>query len=278
MTILNLKPDPSPQGEQSIRRISFQRIIPNLMTLTAIAAGLTSLQFAIDMKWDRAVMALLVALVLDGMDGATARLLKVNSEFGAILDTLSDFLAFGVAPAVVLYTWVLTDSGRIGWMAMIFYTSATALRLARFTVEQKKLPDWHKGFFSGVPSPAGAGLALLPLIFWFHYPSFFRQFSYESPLVGLWIIIVGSLMVSRIPTFSLKAVKIPSNMVMMVMAGVALLLAGFASAPWTTLVIVGLMYMASIPVSVICFRKLQRNHQLDNDLVNELGDLQEDDQ
>jgi CDP-diacylglycerol--serine O-phosphatidyltransferase len=275
MNILNLKPDAS-QADASIRRISFQRIIPNLMTLTAIAAGLTSLQFAIDMKWDHAVMALLVALVLDGMDGATARLLKVNSEFGALLDTLSDFLAFGVAPSVTLYTWVLSDSGRIGWMAMIFYTSATALRLARFNVEQKKLPDWHKGFFSGVPSPAGAGLALLPMIFWFHYPSFFRQFSYESPLVGLWIIVVGSLMVSRIPTFSLKAVKIPSTMVMPVMAGVALLLAAFASAPWSALVVVGLMYLASIPVSVAWFRKLQKNHQLDNDLVQEMGDAQED--
>src|SRR5690606_24579092 len=134
--------------------------------------------------------------------------------------------------SIALYTWVLEESGRIGWIAMIFYTCATGLRLARFNVEQGSKPDWQKGFFSGVPSPAGAGLALMPMLLWFHDPHFFRQFAVASPLVGMWMMAVAALMVSRIPTFSIKTMKVPSKRAMTIMAGTALLLAAFVTVPW----------------------------------------------
>ena len=267
MNIVKLKPAAKEgmKTRNENRLIAFHRIIPNLITLTAMAAGLTSLQLALSDQWDKAVIAVLIALVLDGMDGATARFLKATSDFGVVLDTLSDFLAFGIAPAIILYTWILEESGRIGWVAMIFYVSATALRLARFSVEQKKLPKWQKGFFFGIPSPAGAGLALLPLILWFHYPEFFRQFAFASPLVGMWIIAVAGMMVSRIPTFSLKMVTIPAKMGMTVMACMSLLLAALVNMPWPTLTVVGLVYMASIPFSIAYFRKQKRNHRDDEE-------------
>lgn len=260
--------DPSQSGKR-MRTIVFHRMVPNMITLTAMAAGLTSIQFAINMQWEKAIFAILIALLLDAMDGAMARLLNAASEFGSYLDTLSDFLAFGVSPSIILYIWLLNESGRVGWVAMLFYTSATALRLCRFNVEQKILPDWHKGFFSGIPSPAGAGLALLPLIIWLQYPDFFSRFAHASPLIGMWIIMVGCMMVSRVPTFSIKTISLPANLGMTVMACTALLLAALASAPWPTLTIVGLAYMASIPVAVIHFRKLKKDHQE----LEELEDL-----
>ncbi len=211
------------------------------------------------------MLAILIALVLDGMDGATARLLKATSPFGEMLDTLSDFLAFGIAPAIILYTWILEESGKVGWVAMIFYTSATALRLARFNVELKKTPKWQKGFFSGIPSPAGAGLALLPLIFWFQDPDFFKSYNYASPMVGLWAIIVAGLMVSRIPTFSIKMIKVPAKMGMPVLAFTALLLAALVNLTWPTLTVIGLAYMVSLPFSYMYFNAQKKIHATDND-------------
>ncbi|MDB5491368.1 MAG: pssA, partial [Micavibrio sp.] len=200
----------------------------------------------------------------DVMDGATARLLKATSDFGAQLDSLSDFMAFGVAPSIILYSWILNESGKLGWVAMIFYTSATALRLARFNTEQKLLPKWQTGFFSGVPSPAGAGLALLPMVLWFQDDKFFSQFAYASPLVGLWTICVAMLMVSRVPTFSVKAIKIPAKMGMMIMAGAALLIAALVTMTWQTLTLVGIVYLASIPFSYLRFHKLEKDNHIDN--------------
>jgi CDP-diacylglycerol--serine O-phosphatidyltransferase len=197
-----------------------------------------------------------------------ARLLKADSPFGAMLDTLSDFLAFGVAPSILLYTWVLEESGRIGWMAMIFFTCATALRLARFNVEIGKLPEWHKGFFSGVPTPAGAGLALMPMIVWFHYPHFFSEFSAASPLVGMWMMVIAGLMVSRIPTFSIKTLAFPSKLAMPILACAALVMAMLVSAPWSTLAVMGAVYIASIPFSVMRFHALQKLHENDEDVMD----------
>lgn len=251
-------------GLRPARRIALHRMIPNMMTLTAMAAGLTAIQFGLNGQWEKAILAILLAVVLDGMDGATARLLKATSDFGAQLDSLSDFLAFGVAPSIILYSWILQESGKLGWVAMIFYTSATALRLARFTIEQKILPKWQGGFFSGIPSPAGAGLALLPMILWFQDDQFFRQFAFASPLVGMWTIAVAMMMVSRVPTFSIKAIKIPAKMGMMIMAYAALLIAALVTMPWLTLTVIAVAYIVSIPFSFVRFRKLEKDNHIDN--------------
>lgn len=248
----------------------FHRLIPNLMTLTALAAGLTAIQYAWNEDWERAVLAILVAVILDTMDGAVARLLKATSEFGAQLDSLSDFLAFGVAPSIILYSWILEESGKIGWMAMIIFAAASALRLARFNVTQKVLPAWKKGFFSGVPAPAGAGLALLPLIIWIQSPSFFDDYSFASPLVGLWTILIAGMMISRIPTFSTKGINLPQRFAIPALAFAALLIAALVHAPWPTLTIAGLFYIAGIPFAIRHFQKLQKDHA-DEEALSDLA-------
>lgn len=242
--------------------VELKRLIPNLMTLTAMAAGLAAIQFAWDNQWERAVLAILVAAILDALDGATARLLKATSEFGAQLDSLSDFLAFGVAPAIILYSWILQESGKIGWIAMIVFAAASALRLARFNSTQQKLPDWKKKFFSGIPAPAGAGLALLPVMIWFQLPSdFFDDVRFASPVVGLWTLLVAGMMVSRIPTFSTKMIRVPAKLGMPSLAFAALLIAALVHAPWQTLSVAAFFYMGAIPFAVQKFRKLQKEYE-----------------
>lgn len=242
--------------------VGLNRLIPNLMTLTAMAAGLAAIQFAWDNAWEKAVLAIVVAAVLDSLDGATARLLKATSEFGAQLDSLSDFLAFGVAPSIILYSWILEESGKVGWIAMIVFAAASALRLARFNATQQKLPDWKKKFFAGIPAPAGAGLALLPIMIWLQLPDdFFSDVRFASPLVGLWTIFVAGLMVSRIPTFSTKMIRLPEKLGMPALAFAALIIAALVHAPWQTLTVTAFFYMGMIPFAVRKFRKLQKEYE-----------------
>jgi CDP-diacylglycerol--serine O-phosphatidyltransferase len=241
--------------------IGLQRIIPNMITLMALIAGVTSVQMAINQNFETAVLMLLVAAIFDVLDGAVARALKASSEFGAELDSLSDFLAFGVAPATLLYIWALDDAGRFGWIATVILPMAAALRLARFNVMAKKsaeLPLWKKRYFSGVPTPAGAGLALLPVYIWFLSPETFEIFSFATPLIGIWTIIVAALMVSRIPTFSFKYMKLPARGAVPVMALIGLVIAALIHAPWVTLTLISLAYVASIPVVLHRYRKQEK--------------------
>lgn len=265
MNVIKLKPAMQDGARRETPHlVVFQRMIPNLITLTALCAGVTSVQHAINMEWDKAIMALLVAMVLDALDGATARILKATSEFGAHLDTLSDFMAFGIAPATLLYLWILEESGRVGWIAMLFYVCATAMRLARFNTQQKSskaLP----GFFTGVPSPAGAGLLLMPVILWMQNEEWFAQFGHASPAIAVWTILVACLMISRIPTFSIKNIRLPSKAVMPVMACAVLLIAALVNLPWQMMTVLGAAYMASIPFAYLKARKLMKDTAADVD-------------
>jgi len=265
MAVREIKPSGNDTPSAAASRhgvVGLNRLIPNLMTLTAMAAGLAAIQFAWDNQWERAVLAIVVAAILDALDGATARLLNATSEFGAQLDSLSDFLAFGVAPSIILYSWILQESGKIGWIAMIVFAAASALRLARFNSTQQKLPDWKKKFFSGVPAPAGAGLALLPLMIWLQLPNdFFDDVRFASPLVGLWTILIAGLMVSRIPTFSTKMIRVPAKLGMPSLAFAALLIAALFHAPWQTLSVAAFFYMGAIPFAVRTFRKQQKEYE-----------------
>lgn len=268
MGVSEIKPKAVDQ-QTAVGAVGLNRMIPNLMTLCAIAAGLTAIQYAWDNNWEHAVLAILIAVILDALDGATARLLKATSEFGAQLDSLSDFLAFGVAPSIILYSWILEESGKIGWIAMIVYAAACALRLARFNVTQKELPTWKKGFFSGVPAPAGAGIALLPVIVWLQLPDhFMEEFSAASPLVGLWTLMVAGLMVSRIPTFSTKMIKLPAKFGMPALAFAALMIALLVHAPWQTLTVLGVFYIGSVPFAIRHFQKLQKENADNEDLTD----------
>ncbi len=280
MNIHPLKQDQdngAPKDKQRV--VAIHKLIPNLITLTALAAGIMAIQLAFDGYWDRAVLAIIIAAILDALDGATARLLKATSEFGAQLDSLSDFLAFGVAPALVLYAWVLEESGPIGWIAMLAYAAACALRLARYNVMQhKKLPVWKRGFFAGIPAPAGAGLSLLPIFIWLQDPEFFEKLAFANFLVGFWVLAVAALMISRIPTFSTKQLKLPAKMAMPALAAAALLIAALVQAPWPTLTVMAIAYLVSIPFAVRYFLKLQKKHADTEDLTDlALGALSYDD-
>ena len=266
--------DENDNNKASGQALTLSKLIPNLITMMALIAGITSVQKALSGNFEVAVLLLLAAAILDVMDGAVARALKAQSEFGAQLDSLSDFLAFGVAPGLILYIWTLGDAGKLGWIAAVVFPVAAALRLARFNVMSATAADtplWKKRFFTGVPTPAGAILSLFPLYVWFLTPETFEGYRWGTPLVAVWAITVAALMVSRIPTFSIKYMKIPPKMMVPVMAFVALVVAALFNAPWVTLPIICIVYAASIPLIFHQYRKLEKEHQADEEQLSSLA-------
>ncbi len=239
-----------------LKGLSFNRMIPNILTLLALCAGMTAIQFGFQGRWRLAVFAVLLAALFDALDGRIARLLKGTSRFGAELDSLSDFVSFGVAPAIVLYTWTMRDAGGIGWALCLLFAVCCSLRLARFNtnLDGNQTPSWGFNFFSGVPAPAGAGLVLLPMML--SFGSGLALFA-EPALAGAVLLAVSFLMVSRIPTYSFKNFKIPIKFVLPTLIVVALLAAFFVSAPWITLSVLGFVYLVAILLSVRSYRRLK---------------------
>ncbi|MBT5244577.1 MAG: phosphatidylcholine/phosphatidylserine synthase [Rhodospirillaceae bacterium] len=234
--------------------LHINKMIPNFLTILAISAGMSAIRFGLDDRWEPAALAILAAAILDALDGRIARILKGASKFGAELDSLADFLSFGVAPAMMLYLWAMQDAGRFGWMLALLFTISMALRLARFNtmLEDEDLPSWTKNFFSGTPAPAAAGLVLTPMILSFQFgDDFFRQ----PMVVSFFLIGVAALVVSSIPTFSFKKIKVPSNQVLPAMIISGAFVTALVSAPWTTLSCVLLVYLATIPFSVRMYRQ-----------------------
>ncbi len=225
------------------------RLIPNMLTMLALCAGLTALRYGVDGRYQLAVLAVVVAAVLDGLDGRIARLIGATSRFGAELDSLSDFACFGVVPAVLLYLWSMHGAGGLGWAIVLLYAVCTALRLARFNTatHDPEQPAWRANFFTGVPAPAGAGLALLPLIATFELGG---GLALHPWLVGAWIVCVGALMVSQVPTFALKKLKVPHRLVGLVLLAVSAVTAALITEPWLTLLTLAIVYLGSIPLSL----------------------------
>src|SRR5215831_4578835 len=214
-----------------LRDQSLNRLIPNMLTVIALCAGLTGIRYGLLGKWEPAVIAIVVAGILDGLDGRIARLLNGSSKFGAELDSLSDFVSFGAAPALLLYQWTLRDLGGIGWALSLVFAVCCALRLARFNtrIDNADLPAWTGKFFTGVPAPAGAGLAISPMIATFQFgPGYVDQ----APVVGAVILAVSLLMVSQVPTFSFKRIRVPHHNVVPALLVVGLLAACLVSMPW----------------------------------------------
>ncbi|MBR9971259.1 CDP-diacylglycerol--serine O-phosphatidyltransferase [Magnetospirillum sulfuroxidans] len=237
--------------------LSLNKLIPNILTVLALCAGLTSIRFALHGKWEHAVLAIVLAAILDGLDGRVARLLQGTSKFGAELDSLSDFVSFGVAPAMVLYFWTMQGAGGFGWALVLLFAVCCALRLARFNtmLGQADLPPYAYNFFTGIPAPAAAGVVLLPMVASFEFgPAFFARPS----VVSVFLLGVAFLMVSTIPTFSFKKVRIPNAWVLPVLLIVGLLAAFLVTEPWLTLVVLGFAYLGLIPVSIRAFRHLKR--------------------
>jgi len=243
-------------------------LIPNMFTLLGLCAGLTAIRMAIEHRWDLAVAALVFAAFLDGIDGRIARLLKASSRFGAELDSLADFVNFGVAPAIIIFNWALDDLRSMGWIAVLIYAVCAALRLARFNValERSDLPAWKSAYFVGVPAPAGALLLLLPIYaqdLGFHLPSL-------TPLVLVYTLAIALLMVSRVPTFSGKMIgqRIAREYVPPVFVLAAAFIALLLTFPSLTLAVGSVIYLALIPVSAYRYfqeeRKMEANAKAQN--------------
>ena len=214
-----------------LRGFSIHRLIPNVLTLAALCSGLTGIRFALQGEMRLAVIAIIVAAIFDALDGRVARRLGVTSRFGAELDSLSDFLCFGVAPALVLYLASLTHAGALGWVVTLMFPICSALRLARFNtalVSDTPPPVWTGSFFTGVPAPAGALLALMPLMLSFEIEAAWPR---HAVLVGLGLVVVGGLMVSRLPTFSFKKGRVPRHLVLPLLLGAGLFM-GVLAGGW----------------------------------------------
>jgi len=256
------KPKTRPKGW------SINRMIPNMLTLLALSAGLTSIRYGLGGQWEKALFSIGIAAVLDALDGRIARLLKGTSKFGAELDSLSDFVCFGVAPAMILYLWTMQTIGRIGWAFSLLFAICCALRLARFNtdLEEPEKPAWAFNFFTGVPSPAGAGIVLMPLMLYVQTDS---QFFAKPAVVGLFMVVTGALLVSKIPTFSFKQFKVPHSLVLPVLLGVGAFAAVLLTEPWIALLGILAAYLASLPFSVRSYARFQRKEaELKGEVVN----------
>jgi len=240
---------------RGLRGFSINRLIPNVLTLAALCSGLTAIRFALQGDFHLAVIAIMVAAILDALDGRVARRLGVTSQFGAELDSLSDFLCFGVTPALVLYLASLKDGGALGWVATLMFPICSALRLARFNtglLSDTPPPAWTGSFFTGVPAPAGALLALIPLLVSFEAEAAWPR---HPILVGATLVGVGGLMVSRLPTFSFKKGRVPRHLVLPALLAAALVMGVIASSPWIGISLLGLVYLCLIPFSWLAYRR-----------------------
>jgi CDP-diacylglycerol--serine O-phosphatidyltransferase len=237
-----------------LRELPVNSLIPNILTVLALCAGMSAIRFAMQDKWELAVAAIVVASILDGLDGRMARLLKGATKFGAELDSLSDFIAFGVAPALVVYMWSTEVLGGIGWIAGLAYSTCCALRLARFNtaLDDPDRPAWASFFFTGMAAPAAACIVLLPMAVSFQLGDAVVR---EPVVMAFWLLATAFLMISRIPTYSFKRVRVKREMVLPVLVVVGIVAAILASYPWFVLSVLGVAYLGSIPFS---YRAQQR--------------------
>lgn len=233
-----------PSGNAKQSNIRLIHLLPNLLTIAAICAGLTAIRFGYEGNFERAVHLILVACLLDGLDGRAARLLNHSTAVGAELDSLADFVNFGVAPVLVLYSWTLYDNPNIGWIAVLFYAICCVLRLARFNVSGRlEASGTQSDFFVGMPSPAGAVLVLLPMVI-----SFAVSDTPQAPqiIVALYICLVGLLMISRIPTYSFKNISIDRTNAKFFLLGAAILATALLTYLWATLALLTLAYVGCL--------------------------------
>ena len=231
--------------------------MPNAITALALCSGLSGVRFAIMGEWERAVGMIVLAGVLDGLDGRVARILRGESRFGAELDSLADAISFGVSPALVLYLWSLQYAPRLGWIAALMLAVFCALRLARFNaqIDADEGPRKAAGFFTGVPAPAGAGLAMLPLIIWlWSGEPVLRNYWLVAP----WVAGIALLMVSSLPTYSWKSFRLRRTVRFEAIAAVVVLAAALVTAPWQTLTVVSALYLLAIPFSIASYARIRR--------------------
>ena len=250
-------------NERAERGIAFRAFVPNAVTALALCFGLTGARFAFtasqgnEAHWQFALACVIFAGVLDGMDGRIARLLRAQSRFGAELDSLSDVTAFGVAPALILFLWSLHTAPQFGWTAALALAVCCALRLARFNsqIDADEQPHKSAGFLTGVPAPAGAGIAFMPVYLWFVTgEEVFRAWYVTMP----WVLFVAGLMISSVATYSWSSLRIRRSSRLFAIAGIGLLGAALATNPWITLLAISTLYVAMIPVSIASYAAVKR--------------------
>jgi CDP-diacylglycerol--serine O-phosphatidyltransferase len=238
--------------------LTLRAMVPNAITAAALCVGLTGIRFAIAGDFEKSVQAVILAGLLDGIDGRAARLLKAQSRFGAELDSLADSISFGVAPALIVYLWSLQSLPRLGWFAALAFAICCVLRLARFNARLDLDDQPHKsaGFLTGVPAPVGAGLAFLPLYLWIasdHWEGF------ASPIaVGVWLVLIAFLMISSVPTLSWAKLRPRRSIRIEVIAVAALVVAALVSEPWLTLTAISIVYLLLIPIGLFSYARIRR--------------------
>ena len=237
-------------------------LLPNALTIIGVCTGLSSIKFALDQNFHLAIIALAFAAILDTLDGRVARLIKGTSKVGKELDSLTDVISFGVAPGFIMYFWILGEMGKIGWVLVLIYSVCCALRLARFNLTNYETDeDWKINFFEGVPSPAGAGLVLLPLILSL---SGLIELTNYSVLSSVAILLTSILMVSKIPTYSLKRIIVPRHYAVFLLLGIGIFVSLLIFYTFKTLFFSGLIYLLLIPVSYLHYRNKNKKAVIDS--------------
>ena len=248
-------------------------ILPNMLTLIGVCIGLSSIRFALDGKFEFAIIAIILAAIIDGLDGRIARLIKGTSKIGKELDSLGDVISFGVAPALIMYFWNLQYLDKLGWFICLIYVICVALRLARFNVNSEEEPSWKDNFFEGMPSPAGGIIVLMPLIFSFSaLEEFFFKVNYDL-LVPIFFISVSLLLISTIPTYSFKKIIIPRSMTKFLLFGIVLFFGALLVYTFKVLAISSIIYICLIPISYFHYKKIKKEKNITSDKDEGLEDI-----
>ena len=246
-------------------------ILPNMLTLIGVCIGLTSIRFALDEKFELAIIAIIFAALIDGLDCRIARLIKGTSKVGKELDSLTDMISFGVAPAFIMYFWKLNTLGRFGWLLCLVYVICVALRLARFNINSNQEPSWRDNFFEGVPSPAGGILVLTPLIISLSGFNLF-QLNYEL-IVPTFFVLTSLLLISKFPTYSFKKIVIPRRTTIFLLFGIVLFFGLLLIYTFNVIAISAVIYVFLLPISFFHFQKIKK--QRENDKIQEDDDLED---
>ena len=246
-------------------------ILPNMLTLIGVCIGLTSIRFALDGRFELAIIAILFAALIDGLDGRIARLIKGTSKVGKELDSLTDMISFGVAPAFIMYFWKLNTLERFGWLLCLVYVICVALRLARFNINSNQEPSWKDNFFEGVPSPAGGILVLTPLIISLSGFEIY-QLNYNL-VVPFFFIITSFLLISKFPTYSFKKIVIPRKSTIFLLFGIVLFFGLLLIYTFNVIAISSVVYLLLLPISFLHFQKIKKQHE--NDRIQDDDDLED---
>ena len=246
-------------------------ILPNILTLIGVCIGLTSIRFALDEKFEFAIIAIILAALIDGLDGRIARLIKGTSKVGKELDSLTDMISFGVAPAFIMFFWILNTLGRFGWLLCLIYVICVALRLARFNVNSNQEISWKDNFFEGVPSPAGGILVLTPLILSF---SSFNSISINYEIVvPIFFITTSLLLISKFPTYSLKKIVIQRKITIFLLFGIVLFFGLLLVYPFNVLSVSVIIYLLILPFSFFHYQKLKKKYNDNSSKDEDLEDV-----